>query len=195
MVAAVAFSCSTLVVSFLLFFVFVVRAPVIHELLNKRSHGVLQRVNKCCAYAQTFSDRACEMNRELHEYGGLVFNAQQRVRVLNAMELPSEVRSRNRKTSATLPRDTIRILRVQFQIWPRLHDKSGRRRDGRIRNCFRREAFQGREGLREPLLEGADSAPASDILCARRSIHPPFASRAQRLMRFNTRILYPSMIS
>jgi hypothetical protein len=129
------------------------------------------------------------MNRELHEYGGLVFNAQRRVRVLNAMELPSEVRSRNRKTSATLPRDTIRILRVQFQIWPRLHDKSGRRRDGRIRNCFRREAFQGREGLREPLLEGADSAPASDILCAKRSIHPPFASRAQRLMRFNTRNL------
>ena len=37
--------------------------------------------------------------------------------------------------------------------------------------------------LRELLLEGADSAPASDIFCAKRSIGPPFAPRARRLMR------------
>jgi hypothetical protein len=32
-------------------------------------------------------------------------------------------------------------------------------------------------------LEGADSAPASDIFCAKRLIPPPFAPPAQRLMR------------
>ena len=32
-------------------------------------------------------------------------------------------------------------------------------------------------------MEGGDSAPASDIFCAKRSIPPPFAPRAQRLMR------------
>ena len=37
--------------------------------------------------------------------------------------------------------------------------------------------------LREPLLEAADFAPASDIFCAKRSILPPFAPRAQPLKR------------
>src|ERR1700731_4419158 len=37
--------------------------------------------------------------------------------------------------------------------------------------------------LHELLLEGADSAPASDIFCAKRSIGSPFAPRALRLMR------------
>ena len=32
-------------------------------------------------------------------------------------------------------------------------------------------------------MEGGDSAPASDIFCAKQSISPPFAPRAQRLMR------------
>src|SRR4029077_5518803 len=37
--------------------------------------------------------------------------------------------------------------------------------------------------LRELLLEGADSAPASGIVCAKRSIPPPCAPHAQLLMQ------------
>ena len=66
--------------------------------------------------------------------------------VLNAMELvgssipkPEDIR--------LVAASNFRILRVQLQIWPRPHGKSDCRRDGRIRNCFRREAFQKRPAV------------------------------------------------
>jgi hypothetical protein len=108
--------------------------------------------------AKRFSPGGCEIgsgddaNRRAifshpHEYGGLVLNAQQRVGAHGFERDGIAFRS-----SIPKPEDighaaasNFRILRVQLQIWPRLHGKSDRRRDGRIRNCFRREAFQGRE--------------------------------------------------
>ena len=49
---------------------------MIHELLIKDRTEFCSASTSVVHMHELFSDRACEMNRELHEYGGLVFNAQ-----------------------------------------------------------------------------------------------------------------------
>jgi hypothetical protein len=101
-------------------------------------------------------------------------------RVLNAMALPSEVRSRNRKTSATLPRATFGFSGSSSKSGRACTARATAAETGRIRNCFRREAFQGRECCASLCWKAR--IPRQHLTYFVQS-PPPFAPRAQLLMQ------------